>query len=282
MIHRVIFIVLMLYSFVAQKAWSDIHSKERVWEFDKISEKNLFGKKDNDTINHLNAIYGKVTIHIGETKIHIDNDLLESNYVCSSDYVNIKKTPLSYFFSQKTVDIYDQLLKNEGVHFSRYISIIKSLYPEQSCPPPYDELMKVNESLIFFDDNFAVIFKEVNSSNKVSADNAAKESFSTYCHNKTKNDAYDGISKYTCLFTGLDLKEAFKKLNSFKVFTYDLKDKLPLKNEKEVINGGFISYVWMGDKNLKVSISYDGEMAEYSFDEKSSGTELEITETTQY
>lgn len=274
--------ILLFYFLLVRNVWSENISNDTFWEFDKISSSNLFGKEDAITSNDLYKRYGKVTIHVAEKQLYIKNDLLESNHVCSSTYVNSSKTPLSYFLSQKTVDIYEKILKREGVYLAKSISILKALYPDQACPPPFDEIMKFNERLVVFDDGFAIIFKEVNFTNDNSVVHSGKDTFSKYCHYKTIEDVYDGESKYVCRFSSLNFLESLKKIKFLNELTGQLNEELPLYNKKLNIDGGIIIYEWEGSKTLHISIENEMELTKYIFKEDLLGTDVEIFMNTQY
>lgn len=84
-------VLLLLFPLFSQSVFSEDKSHDVIWMYEKISDADVFGKRDANAINSLSNIYSKVTINIGEKKLNIDNDFLDGGHVCSIDYVNITK-----------------------------------------------------------------------------------------------------------------------------------------------------------------------------------------------
>nr|WP_315299844.1 hypothetical protein [Raoultella terrigena] len=281
----ILLVLLLLFPLFSQSVFSEDKSHDVIWMYEKISDADVFGKRDANAINSLGNIYSKVTINVGEKKLNINNDFLEDGHVCSIDYVNITKTPLSYFLSQKTVSMYEQFFTREGFHLSKSLSIFESIFPDQSCPPPYDELIKSDDRLIVIDQSYVLFFKAMKSSSNTGAVDSEKGSLSKYCHNKKDGHIYDGSSTYICNFDGLNLKGAYGKVIMLNGFSRKyMKRTLPMENDAYKIDESTISYKWESAKLLTVSVSMsmDGEMTKYNFDEQSSGTRVEILGSTQY
>lgn len=105
--NHIIPMLLVLVSLFSNDVLAENQNKDVIWGCDKVSNTNFFGEKDINVINNLKNIYTKVTIDVGEKKVNVKNDFLEKINVCSIDYVKIEKTPLEYFLSKKTVDMYE-------------------------------------------------------------------------------------------------------------------------------------------------------------------------------
>jgi hypothetical protein len=260
----------------------DVHNNT-TWVYDKTSDVDVFGKHDSNTINHLNEIYKKTIINVGEKKLTIDNEFLEDSHVCSIDYVKLKRTPLSYYLSQKTVDMYEQLFKHEGRKLPQEIYILTSMLPGYECPSPYTEIINAGNYFLVSEQNYILFFKNKIETSVAGGEIERKESWSTYCHNESAGHVYDGTSKSSCFFDGMDLKDAYNKLMIFSKISRDyLKEDLPTNNYYYKINGGVVHYKWDGNSSLKVLVIMDNETMSYSFYEKSSGTKLDVTGETQY
>lgn len=81
-------------------------AKQTKWKLNHISNVDVFGKYELNIISMLNEIYNKVTIVISQNYLSvIDASMGE---LCSARYIEIPTTPLSYFLSSNTVELYSQ------------------------------------------------------------------------------------------------------------------------------------------------------------------------------
>ncbi|WP_161799330.1 hypothetical protein, partial [Enterobacter hormaechei] len=192
----VLFLLFCFFCFFPKIAISDNGVDHKLWVYEKISGVDIFGKHDLNTIKNLDEIYSKVTFTFSGKTLTLKNDLLEDNNVCSIDYVKIKKTPISYYLSEKTVALYERLFKYEGASLPKHIYLLTALLPGDECPPPYSEILEVNDYLIVSDQSYVLFFKEADAMNN----NQTKDGLATYCQNGNSTLEYDGISKYSCFF----------------------------------------------------------------------------------
>ncbi|HEB4093845.1 TPA: hypothetical protein RZ058_004789 [Enterobacter cloacae] len=277
---KIYFLVLLLFFYFFSKiaiSGNEVHHK--LWVYEKVSGLDVFGKRDLNTINKLDAIYSKVTFTFSSKKLTIKNDFLKDNSVCSTDYVKIKKTPISYYFSEKTVALYERLFKYEGLSLPKYIYLLTALLPGDECPPPYSEVLEVNNHLIVLEQNHVLFFKEVGAN---ANNNQTKDGWATYCQEGNPTREYDGVSKYSCFFPNLKLKDAYRE---FRMIQYDntlLKKQLPGTNKVDKFNDAMVSYEWQVSNLLNISVIKVNESATFSFNEHSTGTSLDVTEETQY
>lgn len=110
--------------------------------------------------------------------------------------LKLKKNPISYYLSEKTVALYERLFKYEGASLPKHIYLLTALLPGDECPPPYSEILEVNDYLIVSDQSYVLFFKEADAMNN----NQTKDGLATYCQNGNSTLEYDGISKYSCFF----------------------------------------------------------------------------------
>lgn len=271
-------IILMFFCFFPKIAISDNGVDHKLWVYEKVSGVDVFGKHDLNTINNLNEIYSKVKFTFSGKTLTIKNNFLEDNNVCSIDYVKIKKTPISYYLSEKTMALYERLFKYEGVSLPKYIYLLTALLPGDECPPPYSEILEVNDYLILLDQNYALFFKEAETKNN----NQKKDSWATYCKERRPSREYDGVSKYTCFFPDLKLRDAYEEFRRIQYDNTLFKKQLPSTNKVDKFNDAKVSYAWQESNSLKISVVRDNESVTFSFNENSMGTSLEVTEETQY
>lgn len=151
---------------VSQSIYAEqyINPKNQVsstWTFLKVSEKDLFGDKSNDTLQALNTLYSQIKITINDKKLTINNLLLEKDQVCSINYIKIKKTPLAYFYSQKTTDLYKALFNQENIPLSSQIYILTASKPELECKEPYNEIIENDGYLVVIAQDHLLFFKKL-------------------------------------------------------------------------------------------------------------------------
>lgn len=272
--------LLLFFSFFSKITLSDDVINHKLWVYEKVSDMDVFGNRDLNMVKLLYETYNKVTFTFSGKNLTIKNDFLEDNKVCSIDYVKIKKTPTSYYLSEKTVALYERLFQYDGISLPKYIYILTSLFPGRECPSPYNEVLEVSDHLIVQDQNYILFFKEANAD--VKNKNLIEKGLSTYCQKENTVSPYDGLNKYSCFFFNMKLNNAYETFREMQVNHVLLRKKLPLINEFDNTNDAVISYEWQGDVSLKISIVKDSEKNIFSFNERSTGTSLEITEETQY
>lgn len=193
--------------------------------------------------------------------------------------LKLKRHPYHIIFLKKTVALYERLFKYEGLSLPKYIYLLTALLPGDECPPPYSEILEVNNHLIVSEQNHVLFFKQVGAN---ANNNQTKDGWATYCQEENPTREYDGVSKYSCFFPNLKLKDAYRE---FRMIQYDntlLKKQLPGTNKVNKFNDAMVGYEWQESNLLKISVIKDNESATFSFNEHSTGTSLDVIEETQY
>lgn len=280
---RIYFIFLLFLSLLSGIAHSDDDTKGTRWVFDKVSGNDLWGKHNADVIDRFNMIYNKSILDIGDKKLIITNDFLENRDVCSTDYVKLKKSTISYFMSSNTVNMYRMLFKHEGFQLPENIYEFTSLFPGKECPEPYDVIVKAGDNLFVTDRNYVVFYKRIDEFVPQESNLNSRGDWGKYCHKENPDRQFDGTSKYSCQFNKLDLRMAYQKF-----ITLDenvsgvLRNNLPDNNSSYKINGGSVVYKWIDKDKLSISVVMDAEKTNYSFDKSDTGTKLDVIINTQY
>lgn len=254
-----------------------------VWVYDKVSSIDIFGHHDSNAIAHLTEEFEKVTIKADGKKLAIENDFLGNTKICSTDYVEVKKTPLSYYMSKNTVDMYKQVYKNSNVLFPNDIYILTSLYPGKECPSPYSEMLKVDGYLTFSEKNYVLFFKRQSYDLSKSAGYVKNDNWSNYCHDDKAGQEFDGSSKTSCSFPGESINTAYNKFKEInKSGSTYLRSYLPAKDETRKIDSGVVDYKWSGDEMLNITVKMENETVNYTFRREPTGTNLVIATDSQY
>ncbi|MFB0860345.1 hypothetical protein ACETTA_21425 [Enterobacter cloacae] len=72
-------VILLFFYFFSKIAISGNEVDHKLWVYEKVSGLDVFGKRDLNTINKLDAIYSKVTFTFSSKKLTIKNDFLKDN-----------------------------------------------------------------------------------------------------------------------------------------------------------------------------------------------------------
>lgn len=272
-----IFFILLLLITQCKLAFASLND---YWVFYKVSNTDLFGNYDRTKIEDLRFLYGKVLISLNQEKITIDNKLLENPTICHSVYNRIKMKSISYFYSIKTLRMYEDVLNKEGVKLNEWISILEASEIDKSCIPPYNELIESGNFLIITDDSYVILFrKAVN--DKIEGRGIENNFFSEYCLNKNNGRLYDGKSEYSCDFSKMNISESYYKIIS-QPGNNGLIKALPTKSIILRESTGYVSYKWLNNRELKVELTNGMEKTIYIFREWNDSTQLDVTTNSGY
>lgn len=281
--NRYLMLALSAFLFFSELSFAQDGLNNSIWVYDKVSDIDVFGRHDSNAIAHLTKEFEKVTIKADGKKLAIENDFLENKKICSTDYVEIKKTPLSYYMSKNTVDMYKQVYKKNNVILPNDIYILTSLYPGKECPSPYGEMLKVDGYLTFSEKNYILFFKRQGDDLNKSAEHVKNDNWSNYCHDDNAGQEFDGSSKTLCSFSGVSINTAYKKLKEINESSGAyLQSCLPAKNEMRKINSAVVDYKWSGGGMLNITVKMENETVDYTFRRASTGTNLVILTDSQY
>ncbi|MTH48635.1 hypothetical protein [Intestinirhabdus alba] len=271
---------LLLFFILPDSACSEEAGSDTFWLYDKTSTLNISGAQTPD---NLAGKYVGVTIKTQGNKLIINDLNLKNGEICATEFVRLKQTPILYFHSQKTVDIYKALFKRENILFPDYINILTARFPEHTCPGPFSEIIETGTHLAINDEYYEVFFKKLSAAEYEIAEERLKENPARYCRVENPSLEFDGHEREVCSFTSSRLKEAYQKIKSFSPLVGRiLKDNVPEKNLSYAIDEKTVSYRWKGDKKLQLSISSENQSLQYLFSEGATGTEVIITSDSQY
>jgi hypothetical protein len=156
-------------------------------------------------------MYGGVSVITNGDVLTVNNSIFESGTVCKIKYVTLNKSALSYFYSEKTVRMYKELFNSEGLLFPDNIKVLTALDPDIACPAPYDELVEINNLLIFSDQDYVLFLKRDENNEKNTKVSIKSKNLNSYCKNDKEIKEYDGTSSTICFFKGLSLQDSYAK-----------------------------------------------------------------------
>ncbi len=281
--------ILLIFIFIRYSyAEQYINPKNEVnstWTFLKVSEKDLFGDKSNDTLQALNTLYSQVKITINDKKLTINNLLLEKDQVCSIDYIKIKKTPLAYFYSQKTTDLYKALFSQENIPLSSQIYILTASKPELECKEPYNEIIENDGYLVVIAQDHLLFFKKLQDQEGTSfipEKHLFKDEFPKYCQDMNKGQIFDGSNKYVCNYPNKTIFDIYARMKKIMDDGKFMKQELPTTNTSFSMQAAKVTYHWIKPSAFILTIAHDSETTTYQFEETKDGTKLVVNVETGY
>lgn len=249
------------------------------WSFYKVSKNDLFNQKNKDVIESLTTLYEQVKISVSDNVLTINNFLIDGSQVCSIEYIRLKKTPLEYFYSQKTVDLYSILFSQEHVLLENEIYILTSSDPNKECYSPYNEIIENDGYLVIIDQDHLLFFKQdLEKDKKYQFQNE----FPNYCKKINEKKVFDGSEQYSCIYPDKKLLDTYIRIKHILKNGQFMKDTLPQEDSSFVIDGGKVVYQWVKPNLLHLVIEQGAENTTYIFEEKNNSTSLMITVDTGY
>ena len=155
------FLILLLLFFSYNNYAKEINNFANTnWIFDNVSKIDAYGKNNEDTRKVLRSTNEHINISFTDhDTIIIQNNISQNQVVCNKPYSVRLNTPLDYFYSEATVDLYNAILAKQNEVFANQIKIIKTGLND-NCMRPYEELIENNERLIVIDNFYLVFFKK--------------------------------------------------------------------------------------------------------------------------
>lgn len=269
--------ILFVLSFSAH---IQVSEAKDVWVFDKVSSSTLLGMTDADRVRNLTTQFRQVEIVTDSKILTIHNTLLEKVNICSTDFVRINKTLLSYFYSKDTVKMYKALFSQEETPLTDDIVVLTSLRPGEECPEPYSELIENKGHLFFSEQDYVVFMKK--KTGDITSKKKDKIDFWQYCKDATEGATYDGRSKYSCQFSQKSMAEVYSDIRALSHYQKVLKENLPSENIKYPVNGGYVNYQWTNHNVLEIMIEQENESVRYSVKSKNNTVYVVIESNAQY
>ncbi|CNG10849.1 hypothetical protein [Yersinia similis] len=205
-------------------------------------------------------------------EIVIDNTTVTVNGVCKYEYSKEKMTPLQYWNSQKTVDLYKTFLSGYNVKLKNTLGLITPVNPSIECVYPFSYFIEVDNSLVFVLKNRAIIYSQVNEEDKVSVVACAHKE-------QTPEQIYEHGYIVDCYYKNMDILDSYQKYRSSLVSD----DRAHLQ-EKIALNKSFsmkcdngcivVEYKWNGPDHLVITQQFDGGETRIYFSKEEQGSRI--------
>lgn len=262
---------LLIFSSVANaRVESEIESvvdKNTVtWKHYVVSDLIMPGGKDitEESVSYVNNVFNGKRINIDRVNVNIPG-------TCKYEYYMESITPLKYWHSQKTVDLYVKLLSKYNVTLNGDVILITPTRPSNKCGYPFSYFIKVDESLVFVLNNRMVIYSQ-NENGEKSDDIENHDDVDSQMM-----DEYGSVSE--SFYHGDTLLDAYGKYRDG--LTTDYKNHLV---EKILLNKDFtmkcengcieVDYNWSGPDKLIIKLMFEGGETEIDFLKEAQGTKV--------
>jgi len=205
--------------------------------------------------------------------VSIDDKMVNITGACRYEYTKTAMSPIKYWHSLKTVELYRQRLAENNIKLGETLSRIIPRYPSTDCPYPFSLFIQIDDELIFILDNRMIIYSQniqepVDTSGPICID---KE--------QTPDQAYEEGSITECSYPKLNLLETYAAWRESLPENKDqLPEKLPTKNTRIVCKEVCVSvvYAWQASEKLEVIERFAGGETHTHFSRSSTGTNVTI------
>lgn len=190
----------------------DNEIQKNIWSFYKISENPLVNLNDMTREEIMNEF--------NKTKIEISKKIINVNGYCTFEPYITKNTPLNYFSSKKTFDLYKNELSKSGIKLSDNITIYQSLYPEKECKNPSAEYFETDNTLVFSYHGYLLFFKKGEKPFKDNTDCYSKTKITNLPITKNVINVTGAWGELACSIANLDTKDYLRlpDISDVKVF----------------------------------------------------------------
>lgn len=205
-------------------------------------------------------------------EIVIDDKNVTVEGVCKYEYHKEAMTPLQYWGSQKTVELYNIFLSGYNVELNDTLELITPVNPSIECIYPFSYFIKIDGSLVFVLKNRAVIYSQLSEGDKVSnAECVHKE--------QTIEQVYENGDIVDCYYKNMSVLESYSKYRNELASSdrANLQGEIVFgKNFSMKCNNGCIltEYKWSGPGNLIVTQQFDGGEKKIYFNEEEQGSRV--------
>ncbi|MBS9427747.1 hypothetical protein [Photorhabdus akhurstii] len=210
-------------------------------------------------------------------KLSFNNNILNVTGLCSYEYIAEKKTPISYWYSNKTVELYKNFFSKYNVKLNDYIYNVSPVNPDETCEYPFSDFIYIDNKMVFIYDGYAIFYSRMDSSKSLS--NAKKNNFCKHTEQSIES-VYENGDITECFYNGVNIVEAYAIFRNSSIEGSDgfyLSEKLnvmkniTVKCDKDCME---VKYIWINKNKLKIIIEFSGGTTEFYFNENINGTKV--------
>ena len=127
-----------------------VQPAEKTWSHYRIS--GLIGSDwDEVTVAKIDEQFKGKTVSIDDKMVNITG-------ACRYEYSKTTMSPIKYWHSLKTVELYRQRLAENNIKLGEALSRITPRYPSTDCPYPFSIFIQIDDELVFILDNRMIIY----------------------------------------------------------------------------------------------------------------------------
>lgn len=227
------------------------------WQYESVTAGIVNGEKGHPE-SFYKQMFGDKPISFVGNKVRFSDD-------CRLSFSPYFQKPISYYHSDKSVEIYTALFARAGIQMPDELTLLATKSPAGECIIEEPEFIYFGNKLAFFYEDKMVIYSRVEGA-------PAATSVIEKCESVPQNgDEYH--SQTRCFYPAMSLEETYKVY-----VRSDSENLLPTVKPGEdfVIeklgDTDSVEYTWNGSQNLKIEQNFPGGITEFLFVADKSGT----------
>ncbi|WP_445496985.1 hypothetical protein [Photorhabdus sp. SF281] len=100
--------------------------------------------------------------------ISFNNNIINVTGLCSYEYLAEKKTPIGYWYSNKTVEFYREFFSKYNIKLDDYIYNISPVSPDETCEYPFSDFIYIGNKFVLIYKGYAVFYSKIDNSKPLS------------------------------------------------------------------------------------------------------------------
>ncbi|WP_148043525.1 MULTISPECIES: hypothetical protein [unclassified Chryseobacterium] len=93
-----------------------------------------------------------------EITINLNDKTFQAGKECKFEYFEKKVSPIKYWYSQSTINIYKEELAKIGISLPKEFSVFMSANPNKTCEYPTSEYIFIEDKIIFIYEGYLIVF----------------------------------------------------------------------------------------------------------------------------
>ncbi|WP_369310165.1 hypothetical protein [Providencia rettgeri] len=243
------FFITLVFCTFAFSCKSETIIKENVfWRYSHSFHTNLDSMNNETSKNYFDYFLNDKYITIDKKNISINND-------CEFIYSKVKKKPISYWMSNKTLSFYMNFFNDKKIKIGDEIGVFYPDNPNDICGEKYGDLLLIDNKLINIAYEKIDVYSHVNEKPVLdfwctSEDNIEEFEFKSYCYFPDKNIFEAYTYNYNIAIKNGEIYLLDKISNG--------KDLNKTYGDGHMDRSVFVSYKWDGVKKLTIEQKFPG------------------------
>lgn len=238
------------------------------WHYASVSRESLMGDK-----NHPDAFYQQT---FADKPIAFKGHEMQFGTACRLSWNAYVQTPVKYYHSNSTVELYTSLFASVGLKLPEKLTILETTSPVGECSVAGVELLDFGSKLAFLYEDKIVTYTRDENKQATKPDTRKCE-----LGPRDMEYVYENGAMTRCFYPNMSMKDAYeahrKALSDSKNLLPTLTPGKNLTIEK-LGDTERVEYQWQGDNVLHITQSFPGGTTEFLLESAPAGTTVTETE----